>query len=283
MQNTGGNLPEGYQVIRPEESQNITGRSYQELIESYAQWFISDNPDAHNSSNVVFLRGMDFNNPPEILGYRGQPAIFVGSRALTICSNQSLFLPIILTLVNEIDDHASTAEERSRVVWRDTLLGDNPPTADQILIDGEPLHIEGEQDLTKFFVLSRDFVLHVPDVPYGRSLKDYLDIPISGTEDRYAAIGAYCLLFKFNLNPQNPSHRVVFHARGVFGPAGQYFSSGVYSINVVPCPTQALDRNERSALIEVVKQRMHDALSRVESQPPDVYRSFTNDIHKLTK
>ena len=56
------------------------------------------------------------------------------------------------------------------------MEGDDPPTTKQVLIDGEPLVIGSNQesDLQAFLTWSRDFVLHVPDVPYGKSLKDYL-------------------------------------------------------------------------------------------------------------
>ena len=168
-----------YEVIKPEESQRHVGRSYQDLIESWAQWIVSDNLDAHNYGNVIFLRGMDFPPSPERIGYSGQPAMMIGTRSLSIVAkNQYLFLPVICTFVNEIDDHAKTIQEQSYLIWRDTREGDNPPSKNQILIDGEPLNIAGP-DLSGFLTWSRGFTLHVPDVPYGRSLKDYLDIPIS--------------------------------------------------------------------------------------------------------
>jgi hypothetical protein len=254
-----------YEVIRPEESQRLIGRSYQDLIESWAQWFISDNLDAHNYGDIIFLRGFDFPPSPEQIGYRGpQPAMMIGDRALSIGEDQYLFFPVICTMVNEIDDHAKTIQERSYLIWRDTREGDNPPSTSQILIDGESLHIKKKQedknekqeaDLSGFLTWSRDFTLHVPDVPYGRSLKDYLDTPISTTGDLQAMIGGYAILFRFT-EAEPKTHSLIFHARGIQGQSGQYYSSGVYTIHVSSPPTSRLSATLPQKLSKTVMQKM---------------------------
>ena len=68
-----------YEVIKPEESQTRIGLTYQDLIELWAQWLVSDSPDANNYSNVVFLRGVGF---PE------------SSRTQAIVYNQQLWLDL---------------------------------------------------------------------------------------------------------------------------------------------------------------------------------------------
>jgi hypothetical protein len=245
-----------YEVIRPEESQRLIGRSYQDLIESWAQWIVSDNPDAHNYGNVIFLRGMDFPRSPERIGYSGQPAMMIGTRALNIVAkDQYLFLPVICTFVNEIDDRAKTIQEQSYLIWRDTMEGDNPPSTNQIFIDEEPLDRAGS-DLSGFLTWSRGFMLHVPDVPYGRSLKDYLDIPISTPGDLQTMIGGYAILFRFT-DEVPKDHSLIFHARGIQGPAGQYLASGVYTIHVSPSPPSTSRLFGTSTILsETVKQRM---------------------------
>jgi len=271
-----------YEVVRPEESQSRTGRTYQDLIEMWAQWLVSDTPDAHNYGDVVFLRGLDFPESPEKIGYSGRPATMVGTRALNISDNQFLFLGVICTLVNEIDDHAKTTQERSFIIWRDTMQGDNPPTAAQILIDGAPLDTgRQEGDLRAFLTWSSDFVLHVPDVPYGRSLKDYLDIPITATGDIPAMTGGYCILFKFT----NPGpHSLVFHARGVLESIGQYFAAGTYTINVSPARVAMPPPHPISN--RPVFQRMLQELYRrhKDSEVPDTeYDDLKRTIESLTK
>jgi hypothetical protein len=259
---------EDYEVIRPEESQRFIGRSYQDLIESWAQWFVSDNLDAHNYGDVIFLRGFDFPPSPEQIGYSGpQPAMMIGTSSLSIVAkDQCLFLPLICTMVNEIDDHAKTIQERSYLIWRDTREGDNPPSTNQIVIDGKPLHIEKKQedknkkpeagsDLSGFLTWSRDFTLHVPDVPYGRSLKDYLDTPISTTGDLKAMIGGYAILFRFT-HTEPKAHSLIFHARGIQGPSGQYYSSGVYTIYASSPSTAKLPATLPKTQNKIVIQRM---------------------------
>ena len=167
-----------HEVILPAECYNKIGRTYQDLMESYAQWLVSDNPDDHNNGDVVFLRGIDFPDIPEKLGYSGQPIMKVGTRALNISDDQYLFRPIICTIANDIDDGKKSVQDRYFSVWQDTIHGDNPPGLNQLLIDGKRLDVRAE-DLSDFLTYSRDFTLQVPNVPYGRSLKDYLDTPIS--------------------------------------------------------------------------------------------------------
>lgn len=241
-----------YKVINPEQSQTEVGLSYKDLLEMWTTWFISDNPDAQSYSNkVIFLRGLDFPESPEITGYSGQPAAMVGNHSLNISEDQYLFLPVINTFVID-DDHAKTLQERSFIVWRDTSIGDNPPQSSQIRIDNESLN----SDL--FFAMSREFTLHVPEVTYGRSLKDYLDIPLTVTGERRAAAAGWCTLFKFTLHDgEAKSYSVAFHARGVLDPFGQYYAAGIYTINVSPSGLKATPPAQAPTLI---RQRLHRRL-----------------------
>jgi hypothetical protein len=255
-----------YEVIRPEESQRFIGRSYQDLLESWVEWLVSDNPDAHNYGNVIFLRGIDFPESPETtakIGYSGQPAIMVGTRSLNITTDQYLFLPVIVTMVTDIDDHAKTSQERSYLIWRDNREGDNPPSTEQILIDNKPLTLKKEQrdeksgqeiDLSAFLTWTKDFTLHVPNVSYSRSLKDYLDIPMTTPGDRQAMAAGFCILFKFKDADPKP-HSLIFQARGIRGSFGQYFASGVYTIYVSHPATTALPALP-TPLSQTVAQRM---------------------------
>jgi hypothetical protein len=267
-----------YEVISPENSQTHVGRSYQDLAELWTQWFISDNPDAHNYSNVVFLRGVDFSESPEKTGYSGQPAMMVGTRSLSISCDQYLFLPVICTIINENDDNAKTAQERSYLVWDDTNAGDNPPAINQINVDEKPLDTQGP-----FLAYSRDFILNVPDVPYGRSLKEYLDIPLTKTGNFQAMTGGWWLLFKFKeeAHKQPKTHSVAFQAQGIRGPFGQYIASGIYTINVSPSGKQTL---LPPALAPIVKQNMHRALENRKQKnelSEDEYNKLKNVINAL--
>ena len=249
-----------FKVIKPEQSQSEVGHSYQDLLEMWTTWFISDNPDEQNySNNVIFLRGLDFPESPEKIGYSGQPAAMVGTHALNILEDQYLFLPVINTFVVN-DDNARTSQERSYIVMRDTTAGDNPPRKEQIRI-GEVGHDVNESlDAGPFFTMSRDFTLNIPDVPYGRSLKDYLDFPLTITGDCQATAAGWCALFKFELPAPKKakSYSVGFHARGILDPFGQYYASGIYTINVSPPPPpRGLKESAPPTPAPIVKEKLH--------------------------
>jgi len=244
-------MAEDYKVIRPEDCQSEVGRSYQDLVELWTQWFVSADPDLNNNGNVVFLRGIDFPRSPQMTGYSRRPAVMVGNHSLNILSKQFLFIPVITTTANEIDDNAKTPQERSYIVWRDTNEGDNPPSRNQVIIDGNSL------DTVPFLTFSRDFRLDVPDVPYGRSLKDYFDIPITTTGDVQAQTGGYFVLIRFTNDKEFKNHSIIFQAQGIQGLEGPYFASGIYSVNVSPSALHSEDFvDERRKANPAIVQRL---------------------------
>lgn len=265
-----------YRVIKPEQSLSEVGLSYQDLLEMWTTWFISDNPDGRNYSNkVLFLRGLDFPESLEKIGYSGQPAAMVGTHSLNISEDQYLFLPVINTFVID-DEHAKTVQERNFILWRDTSAGDNPPQSSQITIDKEHLNSQ------LFFTISRDFTLEIPDVTYGRSLKDYLDIPLTVTGERRAAAAGWCILFKFTPPAgEAKSYSVAFHARGVIDPFGQYYAAGIYTINVSPSELKAPGPAQAPSII---RQRLHGRLE-VRKQKGEIsteeYRNLKSVIDSL--
>jgi hypothetical protein len=221
-----------YNVILPADSFKEVHRTYQDLAEACMQWLVSENPDDHNNAEVIFCRGCDFPESGQKIGYPSYPAMMVGDRALNILNTQYLFLPVVFTTATDIEDRAGTVQERSYVAWRDTMVGDSPPLAKQILIDGKPIDLPNQkQDLSDFLVYTRDFTLNIPNAPYGKSLRDYFDIPMTTPGNRQAMIGGYFVLFRFE--QPGTQHTLAFEARGVLGPRGQYFASGLYTINVL--------------------------------------------------
>jgi hypothetical protein len=225
----------GYDVILPQDSLKKAGRSYQDLAEANMQWLVSENPDDHNDAEVVFLRGMDFPGADENITYSFHPATMVGDRSLNIMDIQYLFLPVVFTCATDIDDRAMSVQERNYLAWRDTREGDSPPSVDQVRIDGKSVNLGARKlDLSDFLVYTRDFTLRVPTVPYGKSLKDFFDIPMAEPGDRQASIGGYFILFKFKSHVSPEIHTLSFEAQGVRGPKGLYLASGLYTINVSP-------------------------------------------------
>ena len=73
-------------------------------------------------------------------------------------------------------------------------------------------------------------------------------------------IGGYALLFRFT-DKEPKTHSLIFHARGIQGPAGQYLASGVYTIQVSPSPPSISGPSGNSTILsETVKQRMLQVL-----------------------
>ena len=230
----------GYEVIHPSLSRQTVFRRYEDLAEAHIQWLISENPDQHNNSLVVFCRSCDFPEKDQGFGYPSQTAVMVGSHALNIIDSQYVFLPIIFTCATDREHHAPNVQDRNFIAWRDTLEGDYPPVIEQILIDDAPINLgsaaDGKRrtDLTDFLVYTRDFTIHVPNVAYGKSLKDYLDIPMSAPGDRQAVTVGFFVLFKFNKHTTVESHVLKWEIRGVTSPQFEYVAKGVYTINVSP-------------------------------------------------
>jgi hypothetical protein len=249
----------GYDVITPDRSQRRTGFEYQDMIEAWAYWLFSEDLDIKNDGPIVYLRGIDFPPSPDQRSYNGQPVVRLGLRSLQMSDDQALFLAVICTAADEIDDRARTLRERINIVWQAIKRGDNPPSKDQVMVDGSPLKINGN-DLREFQVYSRDFILHVPSISYGRSLKDFLDIPISTAGDRRVVVGGYFVVLKFEKHQKPESHTVVFQGKGPNG----YIASGVYRINVVPSEiglgtrTAFPDNAVFRSLLQQVTKRFND-------------------------
>ena len=68
-------------------------------------------------------------------------------------------------------------------------------------------------------------------------------------------IGGYCILFRFK-HSEFKTHSLAFQARGIRGPARQYFASGIYSINVSPRPTATATSTATQKANPIVVQRM---------------------------
>lgn len=235
----------GYKVISPTQSHSEIRRTYEDLAEAHMQWLISENPDDHNNSQVVFCRSCDFPQADQGLGYPSQTAVMVGDRSLNILDSQYIFMPIIFTCATDREHNAPNVQDRSQIAWRDTMEGDYPPGQQQILIDGNSLELDGSK-MMDFLICTRDFTLRVPNVAYGRSLKDFLDIPMSAPGDRQAITVGFFLLFKFQPHISGPeTHSLKWEAFGVDSPQSRYTAHGAYTINVSPSVSGFMKQKER--------------------------------------
>jgi len=241
-----------YKVVNPRFL--LRGKSYSEWTADWFNWFISADADKRTSGPVVFLRshglpnkttGAFMSEVPDQPGgtdsissqpstgveyggiYNNDPNIRIGSDRLQIYDDQFVFVPII------------TAYEESAEPFKDwgwmldfTGLtidnGDNPPGRNQLTINNRSVELGLGLDMTDFRIITPIFPAVVPDVQYGRSIKDFLeDSPIPpGTYS--AMVDGYFVILKFTPG------RYWVHSRASAPRerSGPYFSELLYQIDV---------------------------------------------------
>jgi hypothetical protein len=174
-------------VIPPEK--NYLGLSYGEWAARWFNWLISPDPDLHNNGPVVFLRGVDF----ELRNGSYRHFIRIGKQRIKISLNQAIFWPVICHFVDEkmvptLDD----PQKRLTDVFNGAIGSDYPPDKTQATVDGKPI----KENLTDHFIISPDFVLHVPEPTYGQSLGSVFQIPIVYPGDWRAVVCGYFIMIK---------------------------------------------------------------------------------------
>jgi len=195
-----------YKVIYPRELYH--GRSYSDWICDWFNWFLSADADKRNLGPVVFLRSHGLPNrltgayTPDLPGglgrqdtlsdlsnsdpslpftYVNDPNIMIGGDKLQIFTDQAVFVPIIIAYVfgSKIGEQyigASYSDLGTLQEYTGLTIdnGDNPPEPGQLTINNRPVTISNE-DMIEFRVVTPIFTALVPDVPYGTSIKDFLE------------------------------------------------------------------------------------------------------------
>lgn len=238
--------PTKYTVITPDRL--YKGKSYAGLAADWFNWFLSADSDIHNLGSVVFLRskGMprskvghggsevaDNPNYPaaddgHYFQYVNEPNVKVGPESLQIYTDQAIFVPIIVAYAEAskpYDDWGTMQEYTGLTIEN----GDHPPNFDQITIDGEPLKIENRNiDLSDYRIASSVFPAVIADTAYGRSVKDFLEMPLApGTYP--TIVDGYFVLIRFNEPGSYMVHSFASAGREI---RGAYFSQLLYQIVV---------------------------------------------------
>jgi len=240
-----------YEIVDPSEL--YFGKTYSGLVEDWFNWYVSADADKRNFGSVVFLRTAPIPTNTKASAYsvasemsvtstyaddayydrpyQNLPNVRVGGEKIVIRKDQAVFVPII-TAYEVARKPYFDSEQMKELTGLTIDYGDNPPTREQLKIDGFP--IEGEslktdQDMKKFRILTSIFSAVVPEADYGRSIKDFLEVTVS--PGVYPAIveGYFVLLKNFT-----PGFTYLIHSRASAGreQRGAYVAELVYEISV---------------------------------------------------
>jgi hypothetical protein len=243
-----------YYIIPPESI--YKGKTYGDFAQDWFNWFISSDPDKRNLGPVVFLRskviprGVSGNNMSggenEIsmagdsyyTGYKNEPNVKIGPDRLQIYADQAVFVPIIVAYAEAskpYDDWGTLQEYTGLTIDN----GDNPPKSKQLSIDGDPIAIESTLD--DYRIVTPVFPAIVPDTAYGRSVKDFLEMPLA--PGSYPTIvEGYFVLLRFNELGKHLVYSYASAGREVLGP---YFSQLLYIVEVQERPNIERIRDEK--------------------------------------
>jgi hypothetical protein len=233
---------ETYNVITPDKI--YKGKTYADLAADWFNWFVCSDSDNHNLGPVVFLRSKvipksitrsvsDRDNEAmatdgNYTGYKNEPNVKVGPERLQIYADQALLVPIIVAYAEAskpYDDWGTLQEYTGLTIEN----GDNPPKPNQLTIDGDPLTIDGKNLIMEDYrIITPVFTAIVPDSAYGRSVKDFLEMPLA-PGPYPTVVDGYFVLLRFNLPGKYFVHSFASAGREILGP---YFSQLFYQIEV---------------------------------------------------
>jgi hypothetical protein len=212
-----------YEVLRGADV--YLGRTYGEWISEFFSWLFSVAPDTNNNGSVVFLRPFVSSPDPNYQG-RIEPNLMVGNDKLQIFTDQALLIPVLLSYWASTDPNETETMLRERVRM-DMINGDNLRD-DQITIDSKSIELEADDSIGSHLIESPLFTLMVPDVEYGKSLKDYVDYPLTSGLNQSVGTG-YFFLIRFH---EEGLHVIHSYARGHTTEKGEYNEEFLYQIQV---------------------------------------------------
>jgi hypothetical protein len=215
----------------------------------------------------VFLRGIDFldtassgsslqTSETSVLrkGLQPNPMIMVGNNSLEISEDQAVFFPIAMSLVESGDNNISDSETSRRSVLN-TQIGrlPKPNLTDQITVNGVPIDDDNFSN-EDILIESPEFTLSIPDVPFGSSLKDFLNIPLKTPGKYQCVVGGYFLLIKFA-----PGDYIIHFFGDFLTNAGLELDhlEGLYNVRVNKIRTSSIRSTQKftSQLLSLAKSK----------------------------
>ena len=240
------NLP--YEVINPHLTHR--GKSYSEWVSDWFNWFISADADIRNTGPVVFLRSMGLPKEGDLLEsgtgrtsvdnstvsnldpnypkkYFSGANFRIGGDRLQITVDQAVLVPVIMAYEfggPPYKDWGYLQDFTGLTIDH----GDDPPDNHQLTIDYEDIVFPDGIGMEDFRIATPIFTAIIPEVEYGRSVKDFLQIP--ATSGSYPVmVEGYFVMLKFRSPNSYWIHSWASAPREATGP---YFSELIYEIQV---------------------------------------------------
>lgn len=261
---TGSVSGDLYNVLNPKDL--YRGKSYSSHATDWFNWLVSTDPDKHNNGPVVFLRanlmpnsvtGLDSSDMDSVSSidnratgtdavgdstaaysddqsyprkYVNNPNVKVGADRLQIFTDQVIFCPIVTAYAEASRPYIDWAymQEYTGVAID---YGDNPPDPSQLTINGQKLKINALND---YRIATPVFTAVIPDTDYGRSVKDYLEMPLAPGHYPIIVEG-YFVMIQFRRASTYFVHSMASAPRET---RGNYFAEFLYEIEVVRRPAR---------------------------------------------
>jgi hypothetical protein len=224
-----------YEVIDPDL--NYRGKNYSALATDWFNYFISVDADKWTSGPVVFLKSVpapkmvseitNVGNESSVAStysadafyprpYENNPNVRIGGDKLQIFTDQAVLWPILTSYeiaTKPYQDWGELQEYTGSIMDN----GDDPPDPNKITINGEPIKFPRKLEMSNFRIQSPVFTTIVPEVDYGRSLRDFLedDVPPGHFP---TIVEGYFVLLKFNNAKTYVLHSEAKAGRAVRGP-----------------------------------------------------------------
>ena len=232
-----------YEIIDPDL--NYRGKNYSALATDWFNYFISIDADKWTSGPVVFLKSVpapkmvndvtNIGNESSVAStysadaffprpYENNPNVRVGGDKLVIFTDQAVFWPIITSYeiaTKPYQDWGELQEYAGSIMDN----GDDPPDTNKITINGKPIEFPEVQrkrkleklEMSHFRIQTPVFTTIVPEVDYGRSLRDLLEDEVPPGHFPTIVEG-YFVLLKFNNPKTYVLHSEAKAGRAVRGP-----------------------------------------------------------------
>lgn len=224
-----------YEVVHPDS--NYRGRSYSSWATDWFNHFLSVDPDKHISGPVVFLKSVPSamipnevrSNPSNDSGvsniyssetffprkYENIPNVMIGPDRIQIFTDQAVLWPLGVAFemaTKPFMEWGHLQEYTGSIMDH----GDDPPDVTDIRINSKPINLPPKVEMSMFRILTPVFTAIVPDVEYGRSLKDFgeEDIPVGHWP---TILDGYFVLLRFKTPKRYALHSLTKAGREVHG------------------------------------------------------------------
>ena len=262
---------EGLQVIGPGEPGH--GQYYPSYCRQWIEWLVSNNPESNNYGPVFFLHCVppcqQENSSQIVSSYGTRPIVRIGTQAISIKAGNYVFLPIITsaaeTIDNGVPDNPATLLNYVRA---DLEAGDNPPAPNQAtIVDATDIDPDTPNPKTRMVpivpgqldrhcIITDVFPLDVPPAqPGSKLLRTCFDVPINTVGVRNCCLGGYWILMQFTI--PGKKYYICSFSRG----RGSYQSGMFYEIDVSGFNEQDIKQVKR---IKDGRVRTNDEINRIE-------------------